>query len=549
MKNRPVLLIVVGGALALNLGSACSLVGNIGGTPDEPKGGGGGGGAGGNSAAPPGTPLPARVRRQMPAEYRATVSAALGTDAWPSIAFPNDSRSDGYLNRAAELRVTAALAQNLWDGVPAVATQAAAKLMSAPPCQPNGTSASDDDACATKLLTSFVTAAYRRAPAPDEMADLLTAFHAGKDGADFTAGLTTALEVVLQSAGILYRTELGTDGAGATTRMTGTEIADELAYLVTGGPPDATLSAAAAAGTLDTADGRAQHLGRLLATPAARGPVGAFAAQWLEIVDLPAAVRDPATFPAWGQLRGSELAGTQAFFTRAVLDEKADLATLFSANWTTADAMLAPLYGGTAGDRMVPGNPHAGVLTEASVLAAHAQNVDSSPIQRGHMVRVRLLCQSIPPPPATLVINPPKPDPTRTTRERFAAHIDSPDCRSCHALMDPIGYGLENFDAVGAYRATDNGKPVDASGTLVGSDVDGPFDGPVELGAKLAQSQVARDCFARHWLSYASARAVDDATWASLKGGVSSFTAGSASVIDLMTAFVRSEAFVVRVRP
>ena len=102
-------------------------------------------------------------------------------------------------------------------------------------------------------------------------------------------------------------------------------------------------------------------------------------------------------------------------------------------------------------------------------------------------------------------------------------------------MMDPIGYGLENFDAVGAYRTTDNGKPVDASGKLEETDVDGAFTGPIELGKKLAQSQEARECFARQWLSYATARAVDDATWTALAADAQNFVAGQVGVITLMT--------------
>ena len=115
--------------------------------------------------------------------------------------------------------------------------------------------------------------------------------------------------------------------------------------------------------------------------------------------------------------------------------------------------------------------------------------------------------------------------------------------------MDPIGDGLENFDAIGAYRSTENGKPVDDSGNLSETDVDGDFHGPIELGARLAQSGEARECFAKQWLSYATARAVDDPTWNALQSISKDFVAGQASVLSLMTAFVRSPAFIVRVRP
>jgi hypothetical protein len=487
------------------------------------------------------------VRRLTPNEYQATVTAAVGTSSWPAIKYPNDSRSDGYLNRADGLRVTSALAQALWDGAPAVAQQIAPKLVSSASCKPTG---ANDDACAKQILSSFAKSAYRREPDADDIADLMTVFHLGRDGADFGAGIETALEVIVQSAGALYRTELGDDtSAGSTTTLTAHEIADELSYLATSGPPDPELAAAADSGELASADARQRQLERLFSTPAARSPLGEFAAQWLEVVDLGTTGRDPQAFPNWLDLREREVSGAQGFFAQAVLDDSADLATLFTANWTTGDAKLASFYGGAAGNRIVPSHPHSGILTEASVLAAHAQSIDSSPIQRGHLVRVRLLCQTIPPPPPTLIITPPKPDPTRTTRARFADHDTNPTCQTCHTMMDPIGYGLENFDATGAYRSTDNGKPVDASGKLSGTDVDGDFNGPVELGKRLAQSQEARECFAKQWLSYATARAVDDSTWNALETDAEEFVSGRASVAALMTAFVRSPAFIVRTRP
>jgi hypothetical protein len=439
------------------------------------------------------------------------------------------------------------LAQSLWDGARTVAEQATSRLLDAAACKPNG--ANDDD-CAKQILSSIAKGAYRRAPDPDDISDLMNVFHLGRDGADFAAGITAALEVILQSAGTMYRTELGDDGqAGPVASLTPHEIADELAYLATSAPPDSQLTAAADSGQLASADERERQMQRLFATPAARAPLGEFAAEWLEIVDLGTTTRDPQAFPNWGDLRDREVAGAQGFFEQAVLDDSADLAKLFTANWTVGDATLAQFYGASPANRIVPSHPHSGILTEAGVLAAHAQNVDSSPIQRGHLVRVRLLCQTIPPPPPTLIITPPKPDPTRTTRARFSDHDTNPSCQTCHGLMDPIGDGLENFDAVGAYRSTDNGKPVDASGSLTGTDVDGAFNGPIELGQHLAQSQEARECFAQQWLSYATARAIDDATWDTLKVDAEGFIAGKASVAALMTGFVRSRAFVDRARP
>src|SRR6185436_7298218 len=121
------------------------------------------------------------------------------------------------------------------------------------------------------------------------------------------------------------------------------------------------------------------------------------------------------------------------------------------------------------------------VLTQASFLAAKAGPDQSSPIHRGVFVRQQLFCQPLPPPPPEANAMPPQLDPKMTTKERFAAHRADPACATCHNLIDSLGFGFENYDAMGVWRTSENGKPVDAAGELVGTDVDGPFTGAVEL--------------------------------------------------------------------
>jgi hypothetical protein len=160
-----------------------------------------------------------------------------------------------------------------------------------------------------------------------------------------------------------------------------------------------------------------------------------------------------------------------------------------------------------------------------------------------------LLCQKINPPPDTLKITVPAPDAALTTRERFSEHSTNALCAGCHTMMDPIGFGLEGFDAIGAYRETDHQKPVDVSGSLNHTDVDGAFVGPVELGAQLAKSTEARACFARHWLEYSQGVGVGSDARPALDAVVGEFIAGNASVRDLIVALVRSDIFVKRVKP
>jgi hypothetical protein len=192
---------------------------------------------------------------------------------------------------------------------------------------------------------------------------------------------------------------------------------------------------------------------------------------------------------------------------------------------------------------------NAGLLTRQAFLAAHAQSLDDSPVQRGHFVRVRMLCQDIPPPPPTLQVTLPPPDPALTTRQRITAHTAGDSCRGCHTLMNPIGYAFEGFDAMGQPRLTDNGQPVDTSGELTVSDVDGSFRGPEELAAKLAQSASARECFARQWFQFASGMPIaTDSARAALAKEADAFVKGSQSVAELTVSLLRSDLFSTRCR-
>lgn len=480
-----------------------------------------------------------RVRRMTAAEYGGTVRALLRGEAQGLPSFPEDPSPNGYTNRADALRVSAPLVQALWDAAPSLAAQAARALLTAPACAPQS------EACAQQLLSDFASRAYRRPLAPDELAELLEVYRVGLVGSNPEGAMTVALQVVLQSASLLFHTELG-DGASA--RLTPFEVANQLAYLLTRAPPDARLTALAAQGPL-SAEVRRAEAQRLLADGSAREVLGDFAAQWLQVRRVPSLERDPEAYPQWPGLRAQAAEETRTFFPTAVLDEGAQLSELFTASWSTATGELAQFYGARPGAKpgrvTLPEGQRAGVLTQASVLAAHAQRLDSSPTQRGHLVRMRLLCQLKQlAAPENLVITLPPPNPTATTRERFAAHTASASCQSCHQWMDPIGNGFERYDASGAHRTLDNQRPVDASGSLLGTDVDGAFDGAPALGARLARSALARDCFAQHWFEFATAQAMGPAEVCRMRQSAAAFTEGRQSVKELIVELLGSEALV-----
>jgi len=213
------------------------------------------------------------------------------------------------------------------------------------------------------------------------------------------------------------------------------------------------------------------------------------------------------------------------------------------------NAALAPLFGVQAAgaslaEVVLDPSQRLGMLTHPALLSVLAKPNQSAPVIRGKFVREQLLCMKLPPPPPDVVTSAPDPTPGLSTRERFAEHSRDPACAGCHSLMDPIGFALEHFDALGKFRSNDGGKPVDASGRILGgSDVDGEFDGAVMLAERLAASSDVRDCIATQYFRFAVRRTEADDDACSLAEVRNSLVTGSADLPQLISAIARSDAF------
>lgn len=524
--------------------------GAIGSTGDAPQTCGQGNGA---------LAIPARLRRVTPAEYNRTIQTLLGPSvAFTPVDFPADAAEGTFHNGAATLRVTDLLAHQLADAAPDLAAKATANLGTLLRCDP---AQLGENVCVNMFLEAFAHKAYRRPPTADELRRLTTVYQLGRDGGDVRSGIVLALEVVFQSPNLLYRTELGTpDATGDMTSLTADEVAAELSYLTTSGPPDDELVAAGARGDLTSADGREKEARRLLLTPAARPAVDAFADDWLGIFTVESLSKDSSRFPTFSaDLAHSMRLETEALFEDVVFAGDGSLGSLLLADHTFVDSALAKLYGITGANIPASGSAlsrvsldptkRIGVLTNAAVLATHSGNLDSSPTHRGKLIRNQLLCQAIPPPPPALMVKPAAPDPMLTTRERMAIHAANSQCAVCHSMMDPVGFAFEHFDAVGAYRDQENQRPIDANGALTGgTDADGPFTGAAGLAHLLAASTDVRTCFAKQWTMYAMAKTLSDDECA-LAGIASAFASGQETISDLLISVVRSESFVVRFVP
>jgi hypothetical protein len=401
-------------------------------------------------------------------------------------------------------------------------------------------------------VSDFGQKAFRRPLTDAESTAFYGVYVAGKEGANHAAGLKAVIQMALQSPQFLYRAEKGVPATGKTVwRPTSTEMATRLSYLLWGSMPDAKLLAAAAQNQLETPEQVKAQAELMLQDTRAREVLRYFTDTLYGIGGLDGLERSAEVFPGFNASLGPLFRQeTERFIEDVVWSGAGDFATLFNAPYTFVNGPLAAFYGlpGVTGDafQRVERDPtrRLGLLTHASVLASTTPGSRNNPVVRGKFIFEEILCGHVPSPPVGLNVKEPPADPTRTTRERFSAHREMEPCKGCHVMLDPIGYGLENFDGVGSWRDTENGKPVDASGELPASvDVAGAFNGPAELAKKIASSQDAQTCFANKWLSFAYGRVPGDGDACAKSQLESAFRAANGNIKALLLAATQTDAF------
>src|SRR4051812_13958397 len=309
--------------------------------------------------------------------------------------------------------------------------------------------------------------------------------------------------------------------------------------------PDEPLFAAPEARQLATAGEGVGQGQREIKDPRAAPMVGGFSDEWLRLEELADLDKEPMVFPTFkAELRDPLRAESQALIDQVVWKGDGKLSTLLEAPYTFLDGPLAQYYGvaGISGDTLqqVPQDrtKRVGLLGQGSVLAVTGvpDGGLTSLIFRGLYVRERLLCEELPdPPPNAAAMNPPF-TPTTTAREWSASRQALATCGACHHRIDPIGFGLENFDGVGLWRDTDHGKPVDATGELSGTDVDGSFTGEAELAHKLAGSQQVQGCLALQLFRYGHGRRESDRDACTIETLKRNFAASGGDVRGLLVA-------------
>jgi hypothetical protein len=352
--------------------------------------------------------------------------------------------------------------------------------------------------------------------------------------------METGIEAILVSPAFLYRVE--------TRPGNDFELASRLSYFLWSSMPDAGLFRAAEQGQLSDPAVLEAQARRMLADPKSSALAGNFAAQWLEFRNLDFIHRDPARFPEFTpELRDAMRRETELFFENVIREDRSVI-DLLNAKYTFVNEILAKLYGiaGVTGDRFrkvdLAGAKRAGILTQASILTVTSYPTRTSPVLRGKWILENILNDPPAPPPANVAaLRDSSAEPALTLRQQLEQHRASAACSGCHSRMDTLGFGLENFDAIGRWRVDDEALPVNSSGTLP----DGSsFSGAMELEATLAgRPGDFAGCLTEKLLTFALGRGLGPADHTVAKEITESGRKTGYRFSDLVLGIVSSQTF------
>lgn len=434
----------------------------------------------------PKDPGPFVIRRLTRVEYGNTLHDLFGVDPKIAHELPEEVFGAGYTN---------SLSPVLMDQYLTVANEVLTRILAPPGAAPTAVqqrlfgadpgAAGDRKAAARKVASSLARRAYRRPPTDAEIDLLLRVFMLANDqGKSYDESLRLMLKAVLVSPQFIFITPgpAATPAAKATgdiVALDDHQLACRLSYLLWATMPDAELSALADAGKLNDPVVLAAQARRLIADPRSRAFFDGFGAQWLGLDKLDDKTFDREKFPQMTDTLRAAMYDEARLLFDSILKEDRSIATFIDSDYTFLNGELAPLYGmqgAVSGDpmRKVKLNDanRGGILTMPGVLATNSFPNRTSPVNRGVWVLEQVLGEHVPPPPAnvpTLEEQDQSKIAAMTLRQRTELHRTDPSCASCHKVLDPIGFGLENFDAIGRWRdKDDSGAAIDASGELPG---------------------------------------------------------------------------------
>ena len=417
-------------------------------------------------------------------------------------------------------------------------------------CQPSG--AADEAVCARRIVGNLARHAFRRPVTDDDVNPLMKLYESGRAAGGFEAGVRDALSAILASPYFLYRAE-SADASGGTRTLNDLELASRLSFFLWSSLPDDELLDLASRARLSQPDVLSAQVSRMLADPRAMSLVDDFAFQWLNIAKLDEITPDRSTFPhASGLLDPRGMFKQELrLFIDSVLRSDRSVVDLLTADHTFLNERLAMHYGietVKGGDfRRVTLDDRArqGLLGKGAILMLTAYPNRTSPVLRGAWILDRLLGTPPPEPPLNVPSLPEnkRGQPARTLRERLEQHRSNPTCFACHGVMDPLGLALENFSAVGQYRANDPDTltPIDSAGQLPdGTPIAGPEDLRLALVAKPDRFVQA---FTENLLSYALGRVLDYRDMPKVRGIVRGAEADNYRVKSIVVGVVSSDAF------
>lgn len=445
------------------------------------------------------------LRRINDLQYRNAIGALFNGLIAPSDAFPQTTLGLGYTTYS-EANVMSALGtEQMLEAGEDIAEAVVQNLGRLLPC-----ASSADEACARSFIDTYAERAFRRALRPDERELLLSLFRDVRGDTPFAESIGLVASAIVQMPQFLYLIEEQHD-QNAVQKLNGNELATRLAFLMWNTLPDATLLAAADAGALSSKGGIEREVRRMLADPRAEQMISQFFHEWIDLGELSNG-KDTSIYPEWNEtLERSMEEEVQRFVAHVMSEKGGTLDALLTSNETYVNRPLAALYGLDPSISQGPNDwklvtldadQRAGLLTKAAMLAAKAHASTTSPVFRGKFVRQQLLCNEIPAPPPDAMAMAPEYPPNSTQREKSEILTMTQPCGGCHVLMNPIGLGFENYDALGKWRVTDtDGSNIDASGEVRNGSFTA-FNGAVDLSKKLSTSAEARECIVRHWFRY-----------------------------------------------
>ena len=412
-----------------------------------------------------------------------------------------------------------------------------------------------DMACFQSFVTKFGRLAWRQPLTSAQVTRYATLIaNAAASLGDLNEAMRAGMMGLLLSPNFLYRLERGAPpaagGGSGFWQYTSSEVATRLSYFLTNSTPDSTLLDLADQNGLQTKEAILAQADRLLASSAGRESIGNFATELYQLQIIASRAKDSKFTEYTTALQTGMMQEIPAMFQSIVFDRNASALEYLTTKSTFVTKELAALYGlPTAGVSstaltavtLPADGPRGGLLTTAGFLSLFATQLDGSPTQRGKFIRQTILCQTIqmPPPNVNTMFADPPPGVVYTKRQQLDMHLSNPGCAACHKLMDPLGLTLENFDAIGKYRSTDQGQTIDVSGDLGGT----KFSGPIELGQVLASQPEAADCLVQNLYRYGTGHVEAGTEQPVLDALKQTFRGGGYHMRDLMRDIVSSDGF------